>query len=270
MPVSQEFINQWQYSQSINRRVWDSNYTFENFTQNPVVSAVGGGASSGTGGAVNAIEFEYTALEYSPKGTQTITAPVIALVSEGVSSLNTEMDQTDNDGVEICAGILSSCPNAFKVASSSSAPGGEATPFFFRARLTMSAVAATDDCAFGFRLAEAYQANIDDYNDMAVLNVISGDIKIETILNGAATVTTDTTDNFTNSTIVDLQVNVDETGAVTYLINGVAPTVTAAYTFRSGIYVVPFHFFLHSASSAVGIRILEWECGFGLQPVATA
>jgi hypothetical protein len=263
MPVSQQYINQWQYSQSINRRVWDNQYTFENFVQNPTVSALGGGASSGTGGAVNILQFPYSTFEYSPKGTQTITAPVIASVGVGVSALNNEMDQTDNDGVEICAGILSSNPNAYKVAASSARPAGQASPFFFRTRVSLATVANTDDCAFGFRLAEAYQANIDDYNDMAVLNVISGNITIETILNGAATVSTDTTDNFTDGQTKDLKVMVDATGAVTYTIDGVAPTVTAAYTFRSAIYVVPFHFFLHSASAAVGIRILEWECGFG-------
>lgn len=255
MPVAQQYINQWQYSQSINRRIWDNQYTFENFVQNGNASAVGGGASSGTTGATNVLQFPYTALEYNIKGTQTITAPSIASVAQGVSALNNEMDQTDNDGVEICAGIINSNPNAFKIASSA--------PFFFRARVTLATVANTDDCAFGFRLAEAYQANIDDYNDMAVLNVISGDIKIETILNGAATVTTDTTDNFADGETHDLKVMVDASGNVTYSIDDQEPTVTAAYAFRSGIFVVPFHFFLHSASAAVGIRIQEWECGLG-------
>lgn len=256
MPVSQDKINQWQYSQSINRRVWDNQYTFENFVQNPTVSLLGGGASGGTAGNVNIMQFPYTDFEYEIKGTQTITAPVIESVAQGVSALNPEMDQTNNDGVEICAGILSSNPNAFKVASSA--------PFFFRARLTIATVTSTDDCAFGFRLAEAYQGNIDDYNDMAVLNVITGDIKIETILNGAATVTTDTTQNFVNGTTHELKVSVDAAGAVTYQIDGAAPTVTAVYSFRSAIYVVPFFFFLHSVSGAVGIRIEEWECGLGL------
>lgn len=256
MPVSQEFINQWQYSQSINRRIWDNQYMFENFNQNPNVSAVGGGASSGTTGATNVIQFPFTGLEYNIKGTQTITAPVIASVAQGVSGLNTEMDQTDNDGVELCAGIINSNPNAFKINASA--------PFFFRARVLIATVANTDDCAFGFRLAEAYQANIDDYNDMAVLNVISGNINIETILNGAATVTTDTTNNFADAETHDLKVMVSATGQVTYQIDGQPPIVTAAYTFRDAIFVVPFHFFLHSASAAVGIRILEWECGLGL------
>lgn len=256
MPVPQSEINQWQYSQSINRRIWDNQYMFENFNQNPNVSAVGGGASSGVTGATNVIQFPFTGLEYNIKGTQTITAPVIASVAQGVSGLNTEMDQTDNDGVEICAGIINSNPNAFKINSSPA--------FFFRARVQIATVANTDDCAFGFRLTEAYQANIDDYNDMAVLNVISGNINIETILNGGATVTTDTTNNFANGETHDLKVMVNALGQVTYQIDGQDPIVTADYTFRDAIFVVPFHFFLHSASAAVGIRILEWECGLGL------
>ena len=49
-------------------------------------------------------------------------------------------------------------------------------------KFAIADVSDTDDCAFGFRKVEAYQANIDDYDEMAALNVISGDIKIETIL----------------------------------------------------------------------------------------
>lgn len=241
MPVSQQYISQYQYSAAINRRVWDNQFTFENFVQNPVVSKMGGGASGGTAGDTNIMEFVYSDLEYNIKGTQTITAPVIALVSESISGLNPEMDLTADDGVEICSGILSSNPNAFKIGASKS--------FYFRARVTMSDTINTDDCAFGFRKQEAYQANIDDYADMAVLNVIQGDIKIETIKGGAATVTTDTTDDFEDGSIIDLEVEVDQDGAVTYLINGNEPTVTAAYSFTDALFVTPFFFFLHDSTN---------------------
>jgi hypothetical protein len=251
MPVSQQFINQWQYSQSINRRIWDNQYVFENFNQNPVVSKLAGGASSGTAGDTNVMEFVSSAFEYNIKGTQTITAPVIASVAEGVSGLNIEMDLTANDGVEICSGIINSNPNAFKIGASS--------PFFFRARLTMSNPLNTDDCAIGFRKQEAYQANIDDYNDMAVLNVIAGNINIETIKSGASTVTTDTTDNFSANSTIDLQLNVDQNGAVEYLINGEAPTVTASYSFTEDLFVTPFLFFLHDSTNT---NVIEFDIDF--------
>jgi len=255
MPVTEDKINQYQYPHSINRRVWDTNYTFENFIQNPTVSAVGGGASSGSTGAENVLQFNYTTFEYHILGAgQTITGPVIADYATSVSSLNPELDLIDDEGIEICPGILTSNPSAFKI--------GAAPDFFFRVRVAMSTVASTDDCSFGFREAEAYQANLDDYTDMAVLNVISGDINIETILNNAGTTTTDTTDDFADAELHEFRVTVSSAGVVTYEIDGAAPTVTAAYTFTDGLYVVPFFYFLHAASAAAGLRILEWESGF--------
>lgn len=245
-------INNYRYSDAISRNVWDQNYQYENWKQIPITAAKAGGATSGT--ATNVLYTPNLYLEYQPKGTQTILAPVVVTVSEGVSALNIGMDQTDNDGVELCAGILNSNPLAFKI--------GEDAAFFIRVRFSIEDVSGTDDCAVGFRLAEAYQANIDDYNDMAVLNVISGDINIETILNGAATVTTDTTNNWADGATHQLEVFVSNSGVVTYTIDNVAPIVTAAYTFRNGIYVVPFMFMLNSTDLVGAVNILEWECGF--------
>jgi hypothetical protein len=247
-------IKQWQYSDSISRNIWDENYQYMNFARNPVSAKVGGGAASGTAGDTNVLLFPQGQLEYNIKGTQTITAPVIANFATGQSALNIGMDQTDNDGVELCPGILNSNNQAFKT--------GTDAAFFFSVRLNIPDVSGTDDLAIGFREAEAYQANIDDYTDMAVLNVISGAIYIETILNGAATVSTDTTDTWADNATKQLTVKVSSAGVVTYLIDGAAPTVTAAYTFTSGLYVVPFLFFLHASDVAGSVQILDWECGY--------
>ncbi len=255
MPVNPSKINHFQYSQSINERVWDNQYTFENWKQNPQACKSAGGATSGTTGAVNLLTTSKSSFEYAILGAgQTITAPQIAFVSTGVAGLNCELDPSNNEGLEICAGILASNKNAFQIGSSSA--------FKFRCRLLLSVVANTDDCAIGFRKAEAYQANVDDYADMAVLNVISGDIKIETIVGGAATVTTDTTDDFANAAIKDIEVRVDEEGAVTYLINGEAPTVTADYSFTDGLTVVPFLYFLHTDTAAVVTSVSDFNADF--------
>lgn len=247
-------INKWRYSDAIPRIFWDENYIFENWENNPIAAKVGGGASSGTAGDTNVLQSRFNSFEYNIKGTQTITAPSIVSVSQGVSGLNIGMDQTDNDGVELTNGILSSSPVAFKV--------GTDRAFFFRVRFSIAVVAGTDDCAVGFRECEAYQANVDDYTDAAMLNVISGNIFIETILNNAATVSTDTTNNWANAETHTLEVLVDALGVVTYKIDGVAPLVTAAYTFTSGLFVVPYMFFLNTASLAGQVNILEWECGY--------
>ena len=48
--------------------------------------------------------------------------------------------------------------------------------------------------------------DVDDYDEAAFLNVILGDIYIETILNNAATTSTDTTNNVTDGGTVTLKV----------------------------------------------------------------
>lgn len=250
MPVNPGKINQYQYAQSINRRVWDNKYIFETFQSNAAVSKVGGGASGGTAGNVNAFVLPTTAFEYGILGTQTITAPVISASGLDMGS----MDQTANDGLELNHGVLATQIPAFTI--------GTDTAFFLRARFSIADVSGTDDCAVGFRKCEANQANIDDYADMAVLNVISGDIKIETIVGGAATVTTDTTQNWADTETHELVISVDAAGAVTYTIDGVAPTVTAAYSFTNGLTVMPFFYFLQDTDIAGAVPLMQWECGF--------
>ena len=247
-------IKRWQYSDAIPRIFWDKNYVYENWIDNPVATKVAGGASGGTAGDTNVLQTRFNAFEYNIKGTQTITAPSLVSISSGVSALNIGMDQTNNDGVELCAGILSSNPQAFIT--------GTDAAFFLRVKFSIGTVLGTDDMAIGFRKAEAYQANLDDYADMAVLNAISGNITIETIVAGAATVSTDTTDNWADGETHELKVLVDSDGVTTYQIDGQAPTVTAAFTFTAGSVVVPFIFFLHAAGLAGQVNIKEYECGF--------
>ena len=246
-------VKQYQYSDAISRNIWDQNYQYENWKSVPITAAKAGGATSGT--AVNVLYTPNLYLEYDPLGTQTILAPVVVSVSEGVSALNINMDQTEDDGIELCAGIINSNKMAFKI--------GDVAAFFFRVRFSIADVSGTDDCAVGFRKVEAYQANIDDYADMAVLNVISGNITIETIVGGNATVVTDTTDNWADGETHQLEVFVSNSGVVTYNIDNAAPTVTAAYTFTDALYVVPFMYFLNAAAPVAGaVNVLEWECGF--------
>lgn len=244
-------IHNYQYPDAINRRYWDSKYVYETFQNNGAVSKVGGGASGGTAGDENVLVLPSTAFEYHILGTQTITAPIIA--AGGGLDMGS-MDQTANDGLELNHGINSAQIPSFIV--------GTDAAFFFRVRFSIEDVSGTDDCAIGFRKVEANQANIDDYADMAVLNVIAGDINIETILASAATVTTDTTDNWANTETHELVVLVDADGEVTYTIDGEAPTVTAAYSFTDGLTVMPFFYFLQDTDIAGAVPILAWECGY--------
>lgn len=243
-------ISKYQYKDAINRRYWDEKYVFETFQQNPVYSNKAGGAATGTAGDENVLILPTTAFEYHVLGTQTIVAPTISASGLDMGS----MDQTANDGLELNHGILSSQIPSFTV--------GTDRAFFLRARFSIADVSGTDDCAIGFRKVEANQANIDDYADMAVLNVISGNINIETIVGGAATVTTDTTDNWADTETHELEVRVDSEGAVTYLIDGSAPTVTAAYSFTDALNVMPFFYFLQDTDIAGAVPLMVWECGY--------
>jgi hypothetical protein len=229
-------------------------YTYEDFKVQPVVSKILGGASGGTAGNVNAMIFggadKTNVFEYCILGTQTITGP--CLEATGARGLDMTLDETNaDDGWEMTNGILSRGNSDILIGRD----GG-----YFKVNFYLEDVSGTDDCAVGFRKAEAYQANIDDYADMACLNVISGTITIETIVGGAATTSTSTTNTWADLATKTLEVYVSTAGVVTYKITGVAPTVTAAFTFTAGLSVVPFMYFLQN-TDLTKIHINSWECG---------
>ena len=133
-------------------------------------------------------------------------------------------------------------------------------------KFSLADVSDTDDCAFGFRKVEAHQAYLDDYDEMAAWNIISGDISLETILNGGGTTTHEVTNgggdsagNWADAGVHTLKVSVDKAGAVTYTIDGVAPTAstTLTFSFDDGEVVTPFGYHLHAAASTMGIVLQE-------------
>ena len=227
----------------------------DDFACDPICAApLGAGAATGTGGDENICMTAKGNYRYHMLGTQTIVG-----FSPNALGMKIDLDQTADDGVELVPfGITSNSPAAFTVGSDAA--------FYARCRLYITDVSGTDDLAFGFRKLEAFQANIDDYDEMAAINLISGDIKIETILNGGATSTTDTTDNVADLAIIDLYVEVSNAGVVTFKhgLNGglAAPTVTASFTFDSAEVVVPFLYFLHATDVASGVYISKWEVGY--------
>lgn len=164
------------------------------------------------------------------------------------------MDQVENDGVEMTSGIGAGNPVQFTV--------GTDPAFFFKVRMTLTDVSGNDVLVTGLRKREAFQADYNAYDEMAGLNMVSGDIKIETILNNAATTVTDTTDNWGDAETHTLKILVSAAGVVTYEIDDAAPTATAAFTFDTGEVVIPFISMLQDANLNEGIIILEWECGY--------
>ena len=221
----------------------------EFFDCEPIATAkAGAGAATGTAGDENLLKMNGGIFEYHILGTQTILAPTL-----GTYGLDVGMDQTSDDGVELCLGINARNRGVFTV--------GTDDAFYARMRFRIADVSGTDDCAFGFRKVEAYQAAIDDYDEMAALNVISGNVTIETILNGGTTTSTDTTKDWADGEIHTLEVRVSAAGVVTYLIDGMAPATTASFTFDDGEVVVPFFYFLNASDLAGAVELIEFECG---------
>uniref|UniRef100_A0A6M3KBW2 Uncharacterized protein n=1 Tax=viral metagenome TaxID=1070528 RepID=A0A6M3KBW2_9ZZZZ len=190
---------------------------------------------------------------FHDKGIQTLREPAVA-----ATGMDYAYDQTSDDGWEWCLE-----PVTTKGIEGITKFTVGAAAFYAKLRFSIADVSGTDDCAFGFRKVEAFQANLDDYDEMATLNVISGNITIETIINAATTVTTDTTDDWANLGIHTLEVYVSKAGAVTYKIDGVVPTTTKAFSFDTSEVVTPFMFFLNAADLADSLILEELE--YGLQ-----
>lgn len=242
-------------------------YVFDNFQCKPIaVPLIGYGTPSGTASVINHVYTGAQILEYSARGTQTLLAPVLE-----ANGLEISQDQTDNDGVEYTPGVIARQKGTFTV--------GTDAPFFFRVRLKIADVSGTDDLCIGFRKLEAAQANVDDYDEACWLSVNLGDVIVETILNNAATVTTDTLFNAVDGDVVDLKVVV-RGRAVSFFVNGFqigstinrdgagaaitaqATTGAPAYNFDSAEVVVPFLFFLQATTSPGKIHLQEWEYGY--------
>lgn len=231
------------------RRLWTD------FMGTMVASKKGGGAPTGATGDENEMiiggygDVPAVGLEWHVLGTQTILSPKKTAVGLDVS-----MDQTANDGLEITPGIFyrANHPGSFKV--------GTDPAFYFKLRFKLADVDGTDDCAVGFRKAEAYQANIDDYDEMAALNVISGNIKLETILNGGATTTSETLDTWADGETHTLKVFVNADGLVSYQIDDDA-AVETTFSFDDGEEVIPFFYFLHDTNVCDTVELIEWDCG---------
>jgi hypothetical protein len=180
-------------------------------------------------------------------------------VSANGLELNTDDDATNGIlGWEITNGILSTSKCAYTV-------GSFAVPekkIFFEATINETDISDITKLFIGFRKAEAFQASIDDYDELAAIGVDdSANIDIITILNDGTTGTTDTTQNKTEGTAITLRVVVKNSGVVEFLIDGSTPTVVPApFTFDSGEVIVPFLHFVADTGDP-GAYVSAWRCG---------
>jgi hypothetical protein len=214
----------------------------------------GGGACAGNATTVPCLATfgSGVKLAWFPAVTATLALDMDA------TGLDISSDVVDNDGLELVGGVLGASGRPFIV--------GDDPAFYFCATLFIDDVSGTDDLHIGFREAEAFTATFDNYTDLASIGLVgaSGDIQIETIINDAATVTTDTTDGWSDDETKKVCVYVSNAGAVTYTVDGTAPTVTAAYSFADGTPVIPFVHYLHATTSPDELILSLWEVGYQL------
>jgi len=226
----------------------DVDFTHEEFEANPVCMDSTGIAPSGVDTTTCIMQTENNTFEYYNIGTQTLLVPTIA-----ADGLLCSLDLNENDGVEYSQGITARSKSAFVI--------GTSRAFYLKVGLKVADVTGSDICAVGFRKAAAYDSAFAEYTDKATLNKDGADIQIITALNNLSDVTTDTTDDWADTEAHVLEVLVSADGVVTYKIDGVAPTVTAAFTFDDADVVVPFLHILHDATTPGAIHIQSWECG---------
>lgn len=228
----------------------NSRTTSEIFESVGIVSTKtsGGGAATGSTGNENLWLYPEGMFEYHILGTQTILQATLA-----TGGVDIGFDQVDDDGVEIGQGITAQSKHAYIIGTDA---------FSLKVKFSVATINGTDDMAVGFRKIEAYNATLEAYTDMATLgfNAADGDIMIRTSDDGSNT-NTDTTDQWTDGETHTFEVHITAAGVVTYLIDGVAPSTTAAFTWDDADVVVPFIFMLQANGAQTGAVVLqEWEC----------
>ena len=226
--------------EALNQVVYDNEQIYRFATQPVVIDYEHPAAQAVDGSAGDLTIHQYADglhLSFIAEVAQAIHKPAAS-----TSGMDYAYDQTNNDGIEW---RMSAVETKGREGVDRFTVGKQA----FEAELTFSIadVSGTDDCAFGFAKVDVHRAAIDDCDELAALNVISGDIKIETILNNGSTSTTDTTDNWADGETHALKVLVAKDGAVTYKIDGAAPSTTATFSFDIGEVVTPTFYQLQAS-----------------------
>ena len=136
---------------------------------------------------------------------------------------------------------------------------------YLQAKIKIDDISDVTEMWVGWRKAEAYQADPEDYDELCAFNVgkdADGQVEIHTILNNATTSETDTTEtDIANGGEHTFEIRVKNNGQCSFLFDGAAPTVTAAFTFDSGEVILPF-VHLDTETGDPGVSISEWKVGY--------
>lgn len=246
-------INNYRYSDAINRRYWDGKYFYDNFQVQPITAKVGGGAATGTAGDNNVLYTPFGAYEWNVIGTQTILAP-----SLDTFGLNLVQDNTSGDGIELCMGQTALSPAAFII--------GTDAAFFMRAQFKVQDASGCNPLIIGFRKAQAFDATLANYTDFASIGIVGtanpNTVQLQTQVNTGGVVTTNTTNTVADGDTFSVRILVSAAGVVTYQLNNQTPTTVAAYTFTNGLTVIPFIRFTEAADITTQASCNYFEVGY--------
>ncbi len=212
----------------------------------PVLSdSLGSGLPTGTTGAVNRALFiqAMNAMQagYHVKGAgQTILGP---WESGTGGYLDAGLDAALSEGVEYLFGNGAAATNPFARTEISPAS-------FLKLDFSVGTVANAADVALGFRKINAFNADLEVYEDLACLNAQAGTINVQTILNDGTTVTTDTGLTLGDAERVTFEVQVRGREAI-FLVNGAQVSVPR-FNFDAGEIIVPIVFFEQGSGGSAG------------------
>ena len=180
---------------------------------------------------------------------------------------------TGPDDWEIGHGTTSQSKAAYTVGSF----GGNKRAFF-ECTVDVTDISDVTEMWMGWRKAEAYQADPDNYDEMASFNVgedADGQIELHTILNGGATGNVDTTEtDWADGAAYKLRIEVENNGKCHFFISAAdtthagaaaldanTPTVTTDFSFDAGEVILPFLRF-HTETGDPVATVNNWKVGY--------
>lgn len=212
---------------------------------------------TGTGGDVNIGHFPGlfpTPFAYRLNGAHTVVAPFYQAAGAGILA-NLE-DGTIGAGLEYVFGQHhDGAPDANNTFGQTV---GTDPATFIRVKAVIETVNGQDHFAVGFRKAEAFQADIEDYDAMAVLDVMSGDINVGLIVSGEATNFIDTGLNWADGEEHEFEVHVLGS-IVKAFVDGVQ--VFNRNHFLAAEEIVPFNYTFQGLATSSDVLWKEVEMG---------
>lgn len=137
--------------------------------------------------------------------------------------------------------------------------------FFIECKFKVTTDNLVTELFIGFRKQGVYTPTLSSYSDFATIGIHGvnspAKIQIQTQLASGGVTVTDTTNTWASGATHILRVNVSSTGVVTYLIDGVAPSTTAALTLTASQNVVPFVWYVTPVGGSAEVDWIYYKEG---------